>query len=86
MSNLSRKVVAVGLSLTTAAWFAGSVIPAFAQTSQSTIDQLMAQIAALTAQITALQSGSASVPASSSFTKNLTLGEKEPMLALSSRS
>ncbi|MEK7651108.1 MAG: peptidoglycan-binding domain-containing protein [Patescibacteria group bacterium] len=76
MSNLSRKVVAVGLSLTTAAWFAGSVIPAFAQTSQSTIDQLMAQIAALTAQITALQSGSASVPASSSFTKNLTLGSK----------
>ncbi len=77
MSNLSRKVVAVGLTLTTAVWFAGSVIPAFAQTSASTIATLMAQIQALQAQLVALQGSSASTPSSSyTFTQDLTLGSK----------
>ena len=78
MSNLSRKVVAVGLTLTTAIWFAGSVIPAFAQTSASTIATLMAEIQALQTQLTALQGGSpASAPSSSyRFTQDLTLGSK----------
>jgi hypothetical protein len=75
MSKLSRKVVAVGLTLTTAVWFAGSVIPAFAQTSQATIDALMAQILALQAQLVALQGGS-SAPVSTTFTRDLTLGSK----------
>ncbi len=76
MSNLSRKAVAVGLTLTTAVWLAGSVVPAFAQTSQSTIDTLMAQIAALQAQIANLQSTSGTPASSYSFTKDLTLGSK----------
>jgi hypothetical protein len=75
-SKFSRKVVAIGLTLTTAVWFAGSVMPAFAQ-SQSTIDALMAQIAALQAQILALQGSSASASTSSySFTRDLTVGSK----------
>jgi len=76
MSNFSRKAVAVGLSLTTAVWFAGSVVPAFAQTSQATIDALLAQIAALTAQITALQGGSPAPSTSYTFTRDLTVGSK----------
>ncbi|MGC9611056.1 MAG: peptidoglycan-binding domain-containing protein, partial [Minisyncoccia bacterium] len=76
MSNLSRKVVAVGLTLTTAVWFAGSVMPAFAQ-SQSTIDALMAQIAALQNQIKALQGSTSGASTSSySFTRDLTVGSK----------
>jgi len=76
MSKLSRKVVAVGLTLTTAVWLAGAVLPASAQTSAATIAQLMAQIQALQSQLQALQ-GSASTQSSSySFTRDLTLGSK----------
>ncbi len=75
MSNLSRKVVAVGLSVATVAWFAGSVITASAATTaelQAQIAQLLAQISALQAQ---LGTGSTS-SASYSFAKDLTLGSK----------
>ncbi len=75
MSNLSRKVVAVGLSVATVAWFAGSVITASAATTaelQAQIAQLLAQISALQAQLgTAGSSGS-----SYTFSKDLTLGSK----------
>jgi len=77
MSKLSRKIVAVGLTLTTAVWLAGAVLPASAQTTAATIAALMAQIQALQAQLIALQGSIASTPSSSySFTKDLTLGSK----------
>jgi hypothetical protein len=77
MSKLSRKVVAVGLSLTTAVWLAGSIIPASAATTAETIATLMAQIATLQAQLVSLQGSASATPTSSySFTKDLTLGSK----------
>ncbi|MCL4403872.1 peptidoglycan-binding protein, partial [Patescibacteria group bacterium] len=78
MSNFSRKAVAVGLALTTAAWLAGAVLPASAQTSAATIATLMAQIQALQAQLTALQGGStgSSVTASYNYTRDLTVGSQ----------
>ena len=78
--NLTRKIVSVGLSVTTAVWLSGAAMLVPVVSAQSTAD-LQAQIAALLAQITALQaqlnavSGVAAAPAYN-FTKDLTLGSK----------
>ena len=75
MSTFSKKFVSLALSATTVVSFMGAVVPAYAQ---STSD-LQAQIAALLAQINALQSqlgtqgGSMS---STTFTRDLTVGSK----------
>ncbi len=78
MNSFSRKAVAVALTFATAAWFAGSVFTASAQTSASTISTLMAQIQQLQAQLQTLQSGSGSTAGASGYTfaKSLTLGSK----------
>ena len=79
MSKLTKKIASVGLSLTTAVWLSGvtMIVPvASAQTNadlQAQITALLAQIAALQAQ---LQTPSTGTPASCSFTRNLTMGSK----------
>lgn len=77
MSNLTKKLTSVALSATTAVWLSGfaMLVPvAHAQSLQSQIDALLAQIAALQAQL-ATQSGGATAT-SCNFTKDLTLGSK----------
>ncbi len=77
MNKSFKKVASIGLSLSTAVYlFGAAAIPAGAQTTAD----LQAQIAALLAQINALQSqlaaqsGGGAVASSYSFTRNLTVG------------
>ncbi|MDP2689242.1 MAG: peptidoglycan-binding protein, partial [Deltaproteobacteria bacterium] len=74
MSKLSTKFASVGISIVTAISLSG-VAPAFAQTNAD----LQAQIAALLAQINALQaqlSGQTGGTSSYQFSMDLTLGAK----------
>ncbi|MEK7520919.1 MAG: peptidoglycan-binding protein, partial [Patescibacteria group bacterium] len=77
MNNLAKKIASVSLSVTTAAWLSGAsmLVPV---ASAQTVADLQAQIAALLAQITALQSqlGTMGGGATYNFTKDLTLGSK----------
>ncbi|MBI5732821.1 peptidoglycan-binding protein [Candidatus Jorgensenbacteria bacterium] len=79
MNNFVRKVASVGLTLTTTVWLSGATLLVPVVHAQSSAD-LQSQIAALLAQIQALQSqlntakgGSSS---SYSFTRDLTVGSK----------
>lgn len=78
MSNLTKKITSVVLSATTAVWISGfaMLVPvAQAQSLQSQIDALLAQIAALQSQL-ASQGGSPSTYVACNFTRDLTLGVK----------
>lgn len=81
MFRLSKKIAAVGLTLTTAVWLSGAAAVMPVASAQSAAD-LQAQIAALLAQINSLQAqlgtSPSSAPAGSSvscsLTRNLTVG------------
>lgn len=78
MSNFAKKVSSVALSVTTAVWLSGAAAVLPVAHAQSTAD-LQAQIAALLAQIQALQAqlatqGGAPAATACSFTRDLTEG------------
>ncbi|MCL5016178.1 MAG: peptidoglycan-binding protein, partial [Patescibacteria group bacterium] len=78
-SKISQKIVAVGLTLSTAIWLGGAVMlaPASAATTASLsaqIQALLAQVQQLQAQLTAQQGGSASASVQCTFTRALTAG------------
>ncbi|MCP6720044.1 MAG: peptidoglycan-binding protein [Patescibacteria group bacterium] len=81
MSKLTKKVAAVGLSVTTAVWLTGaSLLVPIPVTSAQSIADLTAQINALLATISQLQAslavlqGGGAMSASCSFSRSLTLG------------
>ncbi|MCL5006533.1 MAG: peptidoglycan-binding protein [Patescibacteria group bacterium] len=76
-SKLSQKIVAVGLSLSTAVWLGGALM--IAPASAATTTDLQAQIQALLAQVQQLQAqlaaqGGTTSTASCTFTRDLTVG------------
>lgn len=72
MSNTVKKFSAVGVSIATALWLSGAT--ALIPTAHAvTVEELQAQIAALKAQIAALQGGGG---AACSFTRDLTVGSR----------
>ena len=74
MSKFSKKAVAAGVSVATAAWLSGAAMLVPVAGAQTTAD-LQAQITALLAQITALQAQlGVSASAKCTFTKSLTVG------------
>lgn len=80
MSKFTKKVASAGLSLTTVVWLTGATLIPVA--SAQSVADLQSQIAALLAQINALQaqltttSGGSSVATACSFTRDLTVGSK----------
>lgn len=72
MSNTFKKVAAIGVSIATTTWLSGAVLVASAQTPS--IQDLLNQIAALQAQILALQGSGSQGVISANFTQDLTLG------------
>ena len=74
--SLPKRTVAIGLALAVALWLTGAVLllpTASAATTDETIQSLLDQIAALQAQVLALQGGTAGA-ACYAFTRDLTLG------------
>src|SRR5882762_10244037 len=77
MTKLNHKIVSIALTAVTLVSMSGAILPVVAQ-AQSTSD-LQTQIAALLAQIQQLQSQlntGTGAAASSSFTRDLTVGSK----------
>ena len=75
MNRLTRKIAAVGISITTAVWLSGAamIVPiASAQTVD--INALLAQIAQLQALVAQLQAAQGGAVAACTFSKDLTLG------------
>lgn len=74
MSKFSKKAVAVGVSVATTAWLSGAALLVPVAGAQTTAD-LQAQITALLAQIAALQAQlGTSASAKCTFTRSLTIG------------
>jgi hypothetical protein len=72
-SKLTTKILSAVISVATVVWLSGSII-ATPTAHAATIDELLQQIAALQAQLLALQGGSSSTAASCTFTRALTVG------------
>src|SRR3989304_5376263 len=73
MSKFSTKAVAAGVSVATAAWLSGAAMLVPVAGAQTTAD-LQAQITALLAQIAALQAQIGTPASTYSFTRSLTVG------------
>jgi hypothetical protein len=85
MSNVTRKMASVGLSLTTAVWLSGAAAIVPVVSAQTSVEDLQAQITALLAQIQTLQAqltaqgGVTPVVGATTkctFTRSLTIGVK----------
>lgn len=83
MSTVTKRFVSVGLSVTTAVWLSGAALLVPVASAQTTvadltlqIQQLLALVANLQAQLNTVQGGGSSVGSSYNFTRDLTLGSK----------
>ncbi|MDE1970506.1 MAG: peptidoglycan-binding protein [Patescibacteria group bacterium] len=78
----AAKVIAIGLSLTTAMWLSGAALALPTVAKAATVEELQAQIASLLQQITALQAqlsastGASTASAACSFSRSLTVGSR----------
>jgi hypothetical protein len=75
-----KKISSIGLSVTTAVWLSGAIMPVLPVAQAATVEELQVQIAALLAQIQALQAQLSTAQGqqatSYNFTRDLTVGSK----------
>lgn len=76
MSKMTKKIASVGLAVTTTVWLMGASFVPTASAQAVTIETLLAQIQALTAQLNALKGPVTAGTSSYTFTRNLTVGSK----------
>jgi peptidoglycan hydrolase-like protein with peptidoglycan-binding domain len=76
MSKMTKKIVSVGLAVSTTVWLMGASFAPVASAQAVTIETLLAQIQLLTAQLNAMKGAATAGTSSYTFTRNLTVGSK----------